>query len=104
MPFPSLCMPNRTQMNMWPPGLFRVNAGAVHAYVTLPDDKTVYLGELRQGQEVLIVDSEGNSATTTLGRVKIEVRPMLLIEAEVEEPGGEPRRGCVFCRMRKQFA
>ena len=75
---------------------FRVNAGAVHAYVTLPDDKTVYLGELRQGQEVLIVDSEGNSATTTLGRVKIEVRPMLLIEAEVEEPGGEPRRGCVF--------
>lgn len=77
---------------------FRVNAGAVHAYVTLPGDRTVYLGELRQGQEVLIVDSEGNSTTTALGRVKIEVRPMLLVEAEVENPDDpdNPRKGCVF--------
>lgn len=77
---------------------FRVNAGAVHAYVYLPNDKTVYLEELRQGQEVLIVDAEGNSSVATLGRVKIEVRPMLLVEAEVRDeknPEGG-RRGCVF--------
>ena len=31
---------------------FRVNAGAVHAYVRLPGDKTTYLGEFKAGQEV----------------------------------------------------
>lgn len=77
---------------------FRVNAGAVHAYVCLPGDRTVYLEELRQGQEVLIVDAGGNASITALGRVKIEVRPMLLVEAETADPdsAGGVRRGCVF--------
>ena len=60
---------------------FRVNAGAVHAYVRLPHDKTCYLGELAAGQEVLIVGADGQTSMTTVGRVKIEVRPMLLVEA-----------------------
>lgn len=74
---------------------FRVNAGAVHAYVRLPHDRTTYLGELVAGQEVLVVDADGETTTATLGRVKIEVRPMLLVEAEVEGPDGV-RRGAVF--------
>ena len=74
---------------------FRVNAGAVHAYTRLPHDKTTYLGELRAGQEVLIVDAEGAATLATLGRVKIEVRPMLLIEAQAETEDG-PRSGAVF--------
>src|SRR3989454_6377590 len=37
---------------------FRVNAGAVHAYIYLPGGKTKYLSELRAGDEVLAVDSE----------------------------------------------
>ena len=74
---------------------FRVNAGAVHAYVRLPHDRTTYLGELRAGQEVLIVAADGTTGVATLGRVKIEVRPMLLIEAEVEGKDG-PVRGAVF--------
>ena len=58
---------------------FRVNAGAVHAYVRLPGDKTTYLGEFKAGQEVLIVDANGETSLATLGRVKIEVRPMNFI-------------------------
>ena len=75
--------------------LLRVNAGAVHAYARLPHDKTCYLGELTAGQEVLIVGADGQTTVATLGRVKIEVRPMLLIEAEVRGPQGT-QRGAVF--------
>ena len=74
---------------------FRVNAGAVHAYVRLPGDKTTYLGEFKAGQEVLIVDANGETSLATLGRVKIEVRPMLLIEAQVKTEEGL-KTGAVF--------
>ena len=74
---------------------FRVNAGAVHAYVRLPGDKTTYLGEFKAGQEVLIVDANGETSLATLGRVKIEVRPMLLIEAQVKTEDGI-KTGAVF--------
>ena len=62
---------------------FRVNAGAVHAYVRV-GEKTRYLSELESGDEVTIVDSEGNQRTGIVGRVKIERRPLMLVEAEVE--------------------
>ena len=74
---------------------FRVNAGAVHAYVRLPGDKTTYLGEFKAGQEVLIVDANGETSLATLGRVKIEVRPMLLVEAQVATDEGV-KTGAVF--------
>ncbi len=63
---------------------FRVNAGAVHAYIQVPGGRTKYLSELESGDEVLIVNCEGEANTATVGRVKIERRPMLLIEAEFE--------------------
>lgn len=75
---------------------FRVNAGAVHAYVRLPHDRTSYLGELNAGQEALIVDANGESSIAILGRVKIEIRPMLLIEAEIEDEGGLKHTGAIF--------
>lgn len=62
---------------------FRVNAGAVHAYILLPDGKTKYLSELRAGDGILVVDAEGRSREAIVGRVKVERRPLLLIEAEV---------------------
>ena len=74
---------------------FRINAGGVHAYVRLLQDKTCYLGELRAGHEVLIVAKDGTTQVATVGRVKIEIRPMLLIEAEVETPEG-PKQGSIF--------
>ena len=61
---------------------FRVNAGPVQAYVMVPGNKTRYLSELVAGDEVLIVNSDGNTRTAYVGRSKIERRPLILIEAE----------------------
>ncbi|MBI5253500.1 MAG: 3-dehydroquinate synthase II [Euryarchaeota archaeon] len=61
---------------------FRVNAGAVHAYVLTPDKKTKYLSELKTGDEVLAVDKNGSVRSVVVGRVKIEKRPLMLVEAE----------------------
>ena len=63
------------------PRPFRVNAGAVHAYVSLPEGKTSYLCELKAGTEVLSVNWQGEARSLVVGRVKIEKRPLLLIEA-----------------------
>lgn len=63
---------------------FRVNAGPVHAYVMTPGNKTKYLSELETGDEVLTVDKEGNTKNAIVGRVKIEKRPLMLVEAETE--------------------
>lgn len=61
---------------------FRVNAGPVHAYVRVPGGKTRYLSELKSGDEVLTVNFKGKSSPAVVGRVKIEKRPLLLIEAK----------------------
>lgn len=61
---------------------FRVNAGAVHSYIKI-GDKTRYLSELRTGDMVTIVDSKGKQREGIVGRVKIESRPLMLIEAKV---------------------
>jgi len=64
------------------PRPFRVNAGGVHAYVRVPGGKTRYLSELKAGLEVLLVDFHGDTHRAIVGRVKIERRPLLLVEAE----------------------
>jgi len=69
---------------------FRVNAGAVHAYVRAPDGKTKYLAELKSGDEVQAVDLEGNTRSAIVGRSKIEKRPMFRVEAEVGGDGDGP--------------
>ena len=63
---------------------FRVNAGPVQAYVMVPNNKTRYLSELVAGDEVLIVNTEGETRTAYVGRSKIERRPLILVEAEYE--------------------
>jgi 3-dehydroquinate synthase II len=62
---------------------FRVNAGAVHAYIKV-GDKTKYLSELKSGDEVTVVNKEGEAQMAIVGRAKIEKRPMILIEADAE--------------------
>ncbi|WP_436903377.1 3-dehydroquinate synthase II [Halovenus halobia] len=63
---------------------FRVNAGAVHAYVRSPGGETSYLSELKSGDEVQIVDVNGNTREAIVGRSKIEKRPMFRVQAETE--------------------
>ncbi|MHA1932733.1 MAG: 3-dehydroquinate synthase II [Promethearchaeota archaeon] len=68
---------------------FRVNAGDVSAYVLVPDDdpskvyRTKYLSELKGGDKILAVTTKGEARTVSIGRVKIETRPMLRFELEV---------------------
>ncbi|GIU70549.1 MAG: 3-dehydroquinate synthase II [Candidatus Nitrosocaldaceae archaeon] len=64
------------------PRPFRVNAGAVHCYTLMANGKTKYLSELESGDEVLIIDKDGNARRVTVGRAKIETRPMILIKAK----------------------
>jgi 3-dehydroquinate synthase II/3-amino-4-hydroxybenzoic acid synthase len=63
---------------------FRVNAGAVHSYVWCPNDTTEYITDLKVGGKVSVIDTSGNVREVNIGRIKIEVRPLLLIEAEYE--------------------
>jgi len=63
---------------------FRVNAGPVQAYVMVPGNKTKYLSEVKTGDEVLVVDKDGKTQNSIVGRSKIEKRPLMLIEAEYE--------------------
>jgi len=62
---------------------FRVNAGAVHMYTKVPNNKTIYLCEAEAGKPVMVYDKNGNGRTVYVGRAKIERRPMLLVEASV---------------------
>lgn len=66
---------------------FRVNAGAIHSYALMADGKTKYLSELTSGDEVAILSTSGSKEKATVGRLKVETRPLLLIRFEV--PGSE---------------
>lgn len=70
---------------------FRVNAGAVHAYVRTPGGETQYLSELESGDEIQLVDTDGTTREAIVGRAKIERRPMFRVEAEVEAEEGRDR-------------
>jgi 3-dehydroquinate synthase II len=65
------------------PRPFRVNAGPVALYLLAPKGKTQYLSELTAGKSVLLVDKQGRTRTVDVARVKIERRPLMLIEASV---------------------
>jgi len=70
---------------------FRVNASAVHAYARNPEGGTNYLAELSSGDEVQVVNTDGQTREAVVGRVKIEKRPMFRIQAEVETDDGIDR-------------
>lgn len=60
---------------------FRVNAGAVHAYGLGPGGRTRYLSELKAGEPVVLTDRNGRCRITSVGRCKVEQRPLLLVTA-----------------------
>lgn len=67
---------------------FRVNAGGVHAYIRVPGGKTKYLSEIEGGDEILVVDEEGEAEPAIVGRAKLERRPMMLITARLDGEEG----------------
>ena len=79
---------------------FRVNAGSPHSYVLMADGSTKYMAELNSGDRVLAVNAEGNARPITLGRVKIEQRPMVKVTAvEPEHDGRNPNESHVFMQQ-----
>ncbi|MDA4117833.1 MAG: 3-dehydroquinate synthase II [Thaumarchaeota archaeon] len=67
---------------------FRVNAGALHSYIFGADGKTRYLSELQAGDKVQLVDSKGGRRDATVGRIKMERRPLVMIKAECDGEEG----------------
>ena len=63
---------------------FRVNSGSVDAYTYLADGSTKYLCELTSGDSVLVVSKNGHSRAATVGRMKIETRPFILLRFKDE--------------------
>jgi len=63
---------------------FRVNAGPTALYILTPGGKTRYLSELKAGDTVLVVKRDGTFREVELCRVKIEWRPMKLVEAQYD--------------------
>lgn len=64
-------------MNLRP---FRVNAGAVHSYV-FGTENTAYITDLAAGEKCFAVNAKGRFREATVGRIKVELRPLRLIEA-----------------------
>jgi 3-dehydroquinate synthase II len=64
---------------------FRVNAGPASHYTLTSLQNTRYLSELKAGDEVLIINREGKARVTNVGRIKIEFRPLILIEAQADD-------------------
>ena len=60
---------------------FRVNAGAVHSYMEVPGGGTRYLSEIKGGDSVLLCDEKGNTRIASVGRCKVEKRPLLMVTA-----------------------
>jgi 3-dehydroquinate synthase II len=65
------------------PRPFRVNAGAAHLYTLLANGETRYLSELAPGDAILVCTPAGPTRSVRVGRIKIERRPLVLIEADV---------------------
>ena len=80
---------------------FRVNAGDVSAYILVPDDdpdkiyRTNYLSELKGGKKVLAITNKGEARIVSVGRVKIETRPMLRFELEASKDGNIIPINCI---------
>jgi 3-amino-4-hydroxybenzoic acid synthase len=76
-----LCVSETHPLPYMPTRPFRVNAGAIHSYAVSERLRTQYLSELEAGSKVLAVDVKGRTRAVTVGRVKIETRPLISIDA-----------------------
>ncbi|MBU2665135.1 3-dehydroquinate synthase II [Actinoplanes bogorensis] len=83
-----LCVSETHPLPYMPTRPFRVNAGAVMSYTLADATHTRYLSELEAGGTVLAVGADGRTRKVTVGRVKIETRPLLAIDAT--DPDGQP--------------
>ncbi|MBM2616007.1 3-dehydroquinate synthase II family protein [Actinoplanes sp. LDG1-06] len=82
-----LCVSETHPLPYMPTRPFRVNAGAIMSYTLADGEHTRYLSELSAGDSVLAVGADGRTRKVTVGRVKIETRPLLAIDATAPDGG-----------------
>jgi 3-amino-4-hydroxybenzoic acid synthase len=80
-----LCVSETHPLPYMPTRPFRVNAGAVMSYTLDAAGRTRYLTELESGSTVLAVDAKGSTRVVTVGRAKIETRPLLAVDAVADD-------------------
>ncbi|GGS58015.1 3-dehydroquinate synthase II family protein [Actinokineospora fastidiosa] len=80
-----LCCSETHPLPYMPTRPFRINAGALHSYVLGQDNRTNYLSELKSGDAVLAVGADGRTRRIVVGRIKLESRPLLGIDATSED-------------------
>jgi 3-amino-4-hydroxybenzoic acid synthase len=80
-----LCCSETHPLPYMPTRPFRINAGALHSYVLGQDNRTNYLSELKSGHAVLAVGADGRTRRIVVGRIKLESRPLLAIDAVSED-------------------
>lgn len=80
-----LCVSETHPLPYMPTRPFRVNAGAIMSYTLTTDARTSYLSELHASSKVLAVDVKGQTRVVTVGRVKIETRPLLSVDAVADD-------------------
>jgi 3-amino-4-hydroxybenzoic acid synthase len=83
-----LCVSETHPLPYMPTRPFRVNAGAIMSYTLTDQEHTRYLSELSAGDTVLAVGADGRTRHAIVGRVKIETRPLLSIDAVSDD--GQP--------------
>jgi 3-amino-4-hydroxybenzoic acid synthase len=80
-----LCVSETHPLPYMPTRPFRVNAGGIHSYTLGEGGRTRYLSELTAGDRVTAVRTDGSTRLVTVGRVKIESRPLISIDAESDD-------------------
>ncbi|WP_052864083.1 3-dehydroquinate synthase II family protein [Streptomyces niger] len=80
-----LCVSETHPLPYMPTRPFRINAGALHSYVLGAENRTNYLSELKAGSPVLAVGADGRTRRIVTGRIKLESRPLLGINAVAED-------------------
>jgi len=71
------------------PRPFRVNAGAVSQYVLSVNGLAPYLSDLRSGDSVLAVSRSGEARPLTICRMKVEKRPLRMVEFRLDNAIGK---------------
>lgn len=97
----ALVLSEAAESSFVPSRPFRINAGPVHSYVVMGDGtSTKYLSELRPGDEVLVYDvSTGLERSVAVGRLKVEVRPCVMVGLRAGSAGNGEISGQVFLQQ-----
>ncbi|WP_407272501.1 3-dehydroquinate synthase II [Radiobacillus sp. PE A8.2] len=68
----------------YPARPFRINCGALHQYIYLGEEQTIYLSEMKPGMRLPIVN-KGQARMVAVGRVKAEKRELIRVVCKIAD-------------------